>query len=75
MEQGGGERFAGVTEINMCKAGRAFRWRQELCWALLQGDWHSTEERKHARWAEGSANALEKRQCVCVLSKEPGCLN
>ena len=25
------------------------------------------EERKHARWAEGSVNALEKRGSVCAL--------
>lgn len=25
------------------------------------------EERKHARWAEGSVNALEKRDSVCAL--------
>lgn len=66
-EQGRGERFVGVTEMNMWKAGKAFTGRPGLCWALQQGDWHSTEERKHARWAEGSANGLEKRDSMFAI--------
>lgn len=55
--------------MNMCKARKPFRGRRGLCWALKQAaaDWHSTEEQKHARWAEGSLNALEKRDSMYAL--------
>lgn len=58
-----------MTEINMDKARKPSSERRGLCWALRPAarDWQSREERKHARWAEGAANALEERDSVCVL--------
>lgn len=64
-----GRDLLGGTEMNLGNTRKPSRGRQGLCPALKQAarELALPEERKYARWVEGSANALEKRDSACAL--------